>query len=77
LAQGQLHPPFLLEQSILLVRLEHRRAATLNEATRFRLLQELLQPDLQEAIDAGLANLGRSLAMANRALSPELVLAGG
>ena len=76
LAVGQLHPPFLLEQSILLVRLEHRRAATLHEAMRHRLLEELLQPDLQAVIEAGLAHLGRSLATASNPPPPALVLAG-
>jgi len=77
LAVGELHPPFLLDQSIVLVRLEHRRAATLHEGMRHRLLQELLQPDLQAGIEAGLADLERSLAAANKPLTPELVLVGG
>jgi hypothetical protein len=54
LAPGQIHPPFLLEESILLVRLEHRRPASLNEALRHRLLEELLQPDLEACIGAAL-----------------------
>jgi hypothetical protein len=77
LAVGQLHPPFLLEQSILLVRLEHRRAATLHEAMRHRLLEELLQPDLQAGIEAGLAHLGQTLATAANTPPPALVLVGG
>jgi hypothetical protein len=44
---------------------------------RHRLLEELLQPDLQAGIEAGLAHLGRSLATANNPPSPALVLAGG
>jgi len=77
LAVGELHPPFLLEQSILLVRVQHRRAATLNEAMRHRLLEELLQPDLQAGIEAGLANLEGSLATVHKPRTPELLLVGG
>ncbi|WP_216903144.1 peptidylprolyl isomerase [Synechococcus sp. CCY 9618] len=77
LAVGDIHPPFLLEPSILLVRLEHRRPASLNEALRHRLLEELLQPDLQAGIDAALAELRRSLAPddATPAPTPALALA--
>ncbi|MCP9929368.1 peptidylprolyl isomerase [Cyanobium sp. AMD-g] len=77
LTAGEIHPPFLLDQSILLVRLEHRRPASLNEALRHRLLEELLQPDLQAAIEAGLADYRRSLAPADTPVSPALALAGG
>jgi hypothetical protein len=77
LAVGDIHPPFLLEQSILLIRLEHRRPASLNEALRHKLLEELLQPDLQAAIEAGLAQWRRSLAPAEPPGPPALVLAGG
>lgn len=59
LAVGDLHPPFLLDDAILLVRLEHRRPASLDEALRQRLLEELLQPDLSASIDAALAELHR------------------
>lgn len=77
LAVGDIHPPFLLDQSILLVRHEHRRPASLDEALRPRLLEELLQPDLQAGIDAALAELRRPLAQEDYLVSPPLVLAGG
>ena len=77
LAAGDIHPPFLLEQSILLVRLEHRRPASLNEALRHRLLDELLQPDLQAGIETSLAEYRRTLAAAQTSVPPALALAGG
>ena len=57
LAPGDIHPPFLLDEAILLVRLEHRLPASLNEALRHRLLEELLQPDLESSVEAALAAL--------------------
>jgi hypothetical protein len=44
---------------------------------RHRLLEELLQPDLQAGIEAGLANLEVSLATAHEPRTPELLLVGG
>jgi hypothetical protein len=76
LAPGDIHPPFLLDQTILLVRLEQRRPPSLNETLRLRLLQELLQPDLQAVVDAGLTELRRSFAPAAPPPMPELALAG-
>jgi hypothetical protein len=61
LTEGQCHPPFLLENTIHLVRLEHRRPAALNAATRLRLLEDLLQPDLQAWIESGIDTLRRCL----------------
>ncbi|WP_216908711.1 peptidyl-prolyl cis-trans isomerase [Synechococcus sp. CCY 0621] len=81
LAVGDIHPPFLLDQAVLLVRLEHRRPASLTEDLRHRLLEELLQPDLQSCIEAALAELRRSLAAEQGPLAPvpapALAVAGG
>lgn len=60
LAPGDIHPPSLLESSIVLVRLEHRRPASLTEALRHRLLEERLQPDLERDLDDALAELRRT-----------------
>lgn len=60
LTEGQTHPPFPLDGTLLLVRLEHRRPASLQEPMRQRLLEELLQHDLPTAIDAALTELLRS-----------------
>lgn len=57
LAVGDLHPPFSVENWILLVRMEHRQPASLNESTLLQLSQELLQRDLDAALDAQLQNL--------------------
>ncbi|MCS5698765.1 peptidylprolyl isomerase [Cyanobium sp. FGCU-52] len=77
LTVGEIHPPVLLDQSILLVRLEHRRPTSLNESLRHRLLQELLQPDLQVAIDGALKELRRSLDPAVPPATAALALARG
>ncbi len=81
LAVGDIHPPFLLEQAILVVRLEHRRPASLSEDLRHRLLEELLQPDLHSCIEAVLAELRHSLAAEQAPLAavpaPALAVAGG
>lgn len=76
LAVGDLHPPFLLDQSILLVRLEHRRPASLDASLRHRLLEELLQSDLTPCIDAAVAELRRPTAAAEAREAPVLALAG-
>lgn len=76
LAPGDIHPPFVLEESILLVRLEHRRPASLSEALRQRLLEELLQPDLERCIVAALEELRRSPAPMETTPVPLLALAG-
>ena len=54
LAVGDLHPPFQLDQCFLILRLEHRQPASLNEGTRQQLLQELFQQDLQATLDSRL-----------------------
>lgn len=57
LAIGDLHPPFRVDQWVLLVRMEHRQPARLTEAMRLQLAQELLQKDLETTLDAFLAAL--------------------
>ena len=54
LTVGDLHPPIQLDQCFLILRLEHRQPASLNEATRQLLLQELFQQDLQATLDSKL-----------------------
>jgi parvulin-like peptidyl-prolyl isomerase len=52
---GDVSPPFVADNTILLLRLEHRIPARLDEAMRQQLLQELLQPDLEATVSALLA----------------------
>ncbi len=77
LAEGDCHPPFLLDNAIVLVRLEHRCPACLTDALRSRLIQELLQPDLQALIETGLAALAGTLAPVAELQPASLVMAGG
>jgi len=51
LAVGDIAPPLRIEQWVLLLRMEHRRPAQLNEATRQQLLNELFEKDLQAALE--------------------------
>jgi parvulin-like peptidyl-prolyl isomerase len=44
---GDISPPFVADNTILLLRLEHRIPARLDETMRQHLLQELFQPDLE------------------------------
>jgi parvulin-like peptidyl-prolyl isomerase len=53
---GEVHAPFRVDQWILLIRVEHRQPARLNDATRIQMLQELLQQELDESLDALLAS---------------------
>jgi parvulin-like peptidyl-prolyl isomerase len=52
---GDVCPPFAVDQTLLILRLEHRIPAVLDEAMRQHLLQELMQPDLDAAVDSLLA----------------------
>lgn len=54
---GEVHAPFRVDQWVLLVRMEHRQPASLNDATRIQLLQELLQQEVDESLDALLASV--------------------
>jgi parvulin-like peptidyl-prolyl isomerase len=55
LKTGDISPPFVADNTILLLKLEHRIPARLDEAMRQRLLQELFQPDLEAAVEAMVA----------------------
>ena len=57
LSVGDLHPPFQLNQWVLLVRMEHRMPAQLNDTTTLQLSQELLQQDIDAMLDERLAAL--------------------
>lgn len=57
LAVGDLHPPLLLDQAILILRLEHRQPASLTDATRSQLLNELFQQDLNTTLDTQLGSV--------------------
>ncbi len=59
LQPGQLHPPVELDPFMLLLRLEHREPASLNDPTRQQLLQELLERDLASTVEAQLERLGQ------------------
>jgi parvulin-like peptidyl-prolyl isomerase len=52
---GDVCPPFAVDQTLLILRLEHRIPAVLDEAMRQQLLQELMQPDLEASVDSLLA----------------------
>ena len=54
---GEVHAPFRVDQWVLLVRMEHRQPASLTDATRIQLLQELLQQEVDESLDALLASV--------------------
>lgn len=49
---GDLSPPFAVDHTLLILQLEHRIPAALDEAMRQQLLQELMQPDLEAAVDS-------------------------
>lgn len=57
LTVGEIHPPVILDQWIVIVRMEHRQPARLDDPLRFRLLQELFQRDLEATLDEQLATL--------------------
>ena len=52
---GEVHAPFRVDSWVLLVLMEHRQPARLNDATKIQLLQELLQKEVDETLDALLA----------------------
>lgn len=73
LAVGDLQPPFRVDNWILLVRMEHRQPARLNDTLQLQLSQELLQKDLDAALDAQLSELYPALLAAFPARSPALM----
>lgn len=65
LAPGDVHPPFVVDDALLLIRLDHRLPARLDEPLRQRLLAEMLEADLAATIELGLAE-GKEDAPADR-----------
>ena len=57
LAVGEIHPPFQVDRWVLLVKMEHRQPASLNDATRLQLYNELFQRELEAHLDACLAEI--------------------
>ena len=52
LPAGEVHPPIRLDRFFVLIRMEHRIPAALDEAMRQRLLQELFEQDIRGSIQA-------------------------
>lgn len=67
---GELHPPFMVDNWILLVRMEHRQPAQLTDSTMLQLCQELMQQDLEATLDAQLQALYPALLQAYPAPLP-------
>lgn len=61
LQNGELHPPVRLDPFVLLLRLEQREPASLDAQRRQQLLQELLQQEAQQTVEAQLARLNQHL----------------
>jgi parvulin-like peptidyl-prolyl isomerase len=70
LTVGEVHPPFRVENWVLLVQMEHRLPASLTDATRMQLYNELFQRDLEATLDQQLQAIYTSLLPAP-ALPPE------
>lgn len=69
LAVGDLHPPFRVDNWVLLVRMEHRQPARLSEAMRLQLSQELLHQDIEATLDRCLGSLYPQLVQMDSPLS--------
>lgn len=54
---GELHAPIRLDRWFLLLKLEHRLTARLDEAQRQKLLQEMFEQDLDQQLQVQLAEL--------------------
>jgi parvulin-like peptidyl-prolyl isomerase len=57
LTVGEVLPPFRVDQWVLLVQMEHRQPASLNDTTRLQLFTELFQIDLDATLDRTLQEL--------------------
>lgn len=57
LTVGEVHPPFRVDNWVLLVQMEHRLPASLSDATRLQLYNELFQKDLEVTLDQELQTL--------------------
>jgi parvulin-like peptidyl-prolyl isomerase len=53
LTMGEVHPPFRVDNWVLLVQMEHRQPANLSDATRLQLFQK----DVEATLDQGLQSL--------------------
>jgi len=51
LTVGEVHPPFRVDNWVLLVQMEHRQPASLTDAIRLQLYNELFQKDLEATLD--------------------------
>jgi hypothetical protein len=60
LGEGEVAPPFLVERTILLVRLEKRLPAQLTPSIREQLLGELLEAELEASVGQAVEDLRRS-----------------
>lgn len=54
---GEVHPPFRVDNWVLLVQMEHRQPANLSDATRLQLYNELFQKDVDATLDQSLQSL--------------------
>lgn len=57
LTVGEVHPPFRVDNWVLLLQMEHRQPASLSDATRLQLYGELFQKDLEASLDQQLQAL--------------------
>ena len=57
LTMGEVHPPFRVDNWVLLVQMEHRQPANLSDATRLQLYNELFQKDVEATLDQSLQSL--------------------
>jgi len=57
LTVGEIHPPFRVDKWVLLLQMEHRLPASLNDATRLQLYTELFEQDLNSCLDAALTEI--------------------
>jgi parvulin-like peptidyl-prolyl isomerase len=78
LTVGEIHPPFQVDQWILLIQSEHRQPASLSDATRGQLLNELFNRELDATLDAQLAEIYPNLLGTTITLTaqPESLLPG-
>ncbi len=61
LTVGEVHPPFRVDNWVLLVQMEHRLPASLTDATRMQLYNELFQRELEATLDEQLQAIYTSL----------------
>ncbi|QVL54206.1 MAG: peptidylprolyl isomerase [Cyanobium sp. M30B3] len=54
LTVGEIYPPFRVDPWVLVIKMEHRQPASLNDSTRLQLYNELFQKDLESTLDSSL-----------------------